>query len=412
MVNRIFRPAILVLVALAAASGPADAFAAPKKQKAAPAAVRQGSDSEDSEGDSPTKRDGANGTSCRAEALVDGETGEQIDSFNGDEALRPASMVKLMLAWVVYHTVDNGGAKWDDPVTVSAKASKIGGSQVYLKEDEQFTLQDLLQAVLIQSANDAAMAIAEHIGGSSEGFVDIMNQEAKNLGMTSAVFRFPHGLPPGKDQEPDLVSAADFARLAHALISKYPQVLDTTKLESCDFRDGTFKMNSHNHLLKSFAGCDGLKTGYYTEAGFSITATAQRNGRRMIAVVMGCQGRKERDTEAARLLGKGFAQYRSVKLIEKGSQLGIAASVPNGTPEYVPIVAGADAFATIKSGQESKVEKKFDLCTNLQPPVEAGTECGTVALMLDGRELGRIPAQVQSPVGKASVFQRAIGLIK
>ena len=321
-------------------------------------------------------------------------------------------MVKLMLAWVVYQTVENGGAKWDDPITVSAKASKIGGSQVYLREGETFSLQELLRAVLIQSANDAAVAIAEHIGGTSEGFVDLMNQEAKSIGMVNATFHFPHGLPPAQDQEPDMVSAADFSRLAQNLIKHHPEILDITGLQSADFRNGEFKMTSHNHLIRSFSGCDGLKTGFYGEAGFSITATAQKNGMRMIAVVMGCDGRKERDNEAARLLGKGFAQYRSMKVLAKGTQLDLAVPVAGGDPAYVRVVAGADAFATIRNGFESKVEKQYDLCSNLQAPVSANTECGTVALLLDGKEINRVPAVLQQDVGKASVFQRAMGLIK
>ena len=415
MNNRYIRIFLFILVAVSFALNPSPASAAKKKPKAASAAKASQAKTKPkaaSAGAEQARRDGANGTSCRAELLIDAASGEAIESFNSDEALRPASMVKLMVAWVVYKTVENGGAKLDDLVTVSARASKTGGSQVYLREGEQFALNELLRAVLIQSANDAAVAISEHIGGSSEGFVDMMNQEAKSLGMTSAVFRFPHGLPPAQDQLPDLVSARDFARLGQALVRKYPQVLEVTGIESADFRDGAFKMTSHNHLIGSFSGCDGLKTGYYSEAGFSITATAQKNGMRMIAVVMGCDGRKERDKEAARLLGKGFAQYRSVKLIEKGAQLGAAVPVVNGGVGSIAAVAGADAFVTVKIGEESKVEKRFELCSGLQAPVEANTPCGSVALVLNDRELGRIPVVVVEPVAQASMFQRVIGYVK
>jgi serine-type D-Ala-D-Ala carboxypeptidase (penicillin-binding protein 5/6) len=170
---------------------------------------------------------------------------------------------------------------------------------------------------MVQSANDAAFAIAEHIGGSVEGFVEMMNREAKGLGMNNSEFHSPHGLPPDKGGLPDKVSAHDFGILSKALIEHYPQSLALTKTVSADFRDGKFKMSNHNHLLKSFPGCDGIKTGFYRVAGFSISTTAERNGSRVIAVVMGCRDRKKRDAEAARLMATGFAQVAERKAIKK-----------------------------------------------------------------------------------------------
>lgn len=243
---------------------------------------------------------------CKAELLLNAETGEVISERNSHEPLRPASMVKLMLTWVVFHQIESGHLHFEDKVKASARASKIGGSQVYLKENEEFTVEELLKAVLIQSANDAAVALAEHIGGNVEGFVEMMNTEAKKLGMQNSTFYFPHGLPPSKGQKPDLVSADDFGILSRNLIKKYPKILEFTSKDVDTFRAGSFEMRTHNHLLHDFAGCDGLKTGYYSEAGYSISATAKRNDKRLIAVVMNCPTRRGRDEEVKKLFAKGF----------------------------------------------------------------------------------------------------------
>lgn len=330
------------------------------------------------------------GPECKSLYLMEPLSGSVIQEQNPDEPLYPASMTKLMTSYVVMKRMKEGSLKPADMITVSAHASKIGGSQVYLKENEQFTVKELLDAVLIQSANDAAMAIAEHVGGTAEGFVALMNQEAKSLGMSSSTFASPHGLPPSAGEQADRVTARDMGTLARALLKEFPQVLDVTKQVEADFRGGAFHMQNHNHLLRSFPGCDGLKTGFYNEAGFNITATAVRNGVRMIAVAMDCNSRKGRDNEVAKILSVGLSQYRPLTIATKGQAIDQKILISGGEKESVPALPDQDLLAIVRAGDESKVVKKMQLCTGLEAPVQANTPCGFMAAYLGEKELGRV----------------------
>lgn len=389
-------PALLML----AAGNPAPAFAGPK-----PAADAE----EGEEGGDDSKPGGA----CKASLLVDAASGEMLEEHNAHEALPPASMVKLMTAYTVLKRIQEGSLSLTDMVTVSANASKIGGSQVYLKQGEQFSVSDLLDALLIQSANDAATALAEHIGGATSGFVEMMKVEAKSLGMDDSKFFSPHGLPPGKDQQPDIVSATDFAKLARALMKEFPQVLDVTAKQQQPFRGGEFIMSNHNHLLRTFPGCDGLKTGFYGKAGFSVAATAQRNGLRMIAVVMGCDGRKKRDEETARLLSVGFAQYAPVKLIDKGAVIQTPVRVVDGEIPQVSAIAGEELRGMVRRGTEKEVVQKLQLCSAVKAPVQPNTPCGNIIFMAGEREIGKVPVLIRDavpPIGYIGRVRRFLNL--
>lgn len=330
------------------------------------------------------------GQECAATFLMEPSTGTVIQETNADQPLAPASMTKLMLSYVVLKRISEGSIKETDMITTSAHASRIGGSQVYLKEGEQFTLKDLLSAVMIQSANDAATAIAEHIGGSTEGFVEMMNQEAKALGMEGADFHSPHGLPPSEGQEVDRVSARNMAKLGQALMKEFPSILELTKQTDADFRGGEFHMSNHNHLLRNFPGCDGLKTGFFNQAGFNVTATATRNGVRMLAVAMNCNSRKGRDKEVAKLLSTGLAQYRPVTIASKTNSLGEMIAVKGGEKDLIAAYPANDLTAVVRVGEEKNVTKKVELCQGLPAPVQANTKCGTMAAYLGDRELGRV----------------------
>jgi D-alanyl-D-alanine carboxypeptidase (penicillin-binding protein 5/6) len=240
--------------------------------------------------------------------VMDAATGQVLFEDKADAQGYPASVIKLMDMMVLLERTGNGQLRSNDMVKVTAEASQTGGSQVYLKEKEEFTVEDLLYALMIQSANDAAVALAIHVSGSKEGFVELMNQKAGALGMTNSRFHSPHGLPPASGQEPDVSTARDLAILARELVNK-TDVLKYTSTKERGFRNGTFIMRNHNRLLASFQGCDGLKTGYIAAGGFSLVATAERNGRRVIAVVLGSSGSRgfDRDAKAAELMAKGFA---------------------------------------------------------------------------------------------------------
>lgn len=243
----------------------------------------------------------------RGAIAIDAATGKVLFESQADAKGAPASVIKLMDVMVILDKVAAGQLSLSNRVTVMAEASKMGGSQVYLAQNEVFSIEELLYALMIQSANDAAVALAIEVAGSQAGFVEMMNAKAAELGLTGTVFCSPHGLPPAAGQKVDTSTARDLAVLARALVTQHPEALAYTSAQVRPFRDGKFIMRTHNHLLGSVPGCDGLKTGYTTAGGYSIVATAQRNGRRVIAVVLGSVDRKVRDAKAAELLARGFA---------------------------------------------------------------------------------------------------------
>ncbi len=242
--------------------------------------------------------------------VIDAKTGDVLFEDNGNTKGYPASITKLMVLLIIFEAIESKQLNLQDPVTITAEASQIGGSQVFLKEHEAFPVENLLYATIVQSANDAATALALHYAGSKEAFVDMMNKRAQDIGMKDTVFHSVHGLPPAKNQLPDISTPRDLAKLSQELL-KHPETLRYTSTRERPFRADTqqpFVMRSHNHLLGTMEGCDGLKTGYFSRAGFSIAATAEKKGVRAIAVVLGSSDRKVRDAKARELLSKGLMQ--------------------------------------------------------------------------------------------------------
>ncbi len=243
---------------------------------------------------------------CISSLVINAHNGKILFADNENKQVYPASVLKLMDLLIILEKVRDGQIRLDDMVQVTKEAAGMGGSQVYLDPKEQFSVNDLLYALMIQSANDAAVALATHVSGSTSAFIALMNQRAKELGMNKTHFTSVHGLPPSRNQKPDVTTAHDLAILAREL-TKIPETFRYTSTRVKDFRDGKFVMRTHNHLLEYVNGCDGLKTGYFAAAGFSIIATAERNGVRIISIVLGSKNRKVRDAKATELLEKGFA---------------------------------------------------------------------------------------------------------
>ncbi|MCX7819361.1 MAG: serine hydrolase [Kiritimatiellae bacterium] len=241
--------------------------------------------------------------------VVDAADGMVLFEDRADAPGYPASMLKLMGLLLVLEDVEAGRRRLDEPVTATAEAASMGGSQVYLREHEVFPLDELLYAMMIQSANDAAAAVAIHCAGSRAAFVERMNRRAAELGMTATRFYSVHGLPPAAGQSPDVTTARDFARLC-LYLARRPAVFRYTSVRTRPFRGTNMVMQSHNNLLGTFPGCDGFKTGYFRAAGYSIAATAQRDGARVIAVVMGSTTKEGRDRVARELLNRGLASAK------------------------------------------------------------------------------------------------------
>jgi D-alanyl-D-alanine carboxypeptidase (penicillin-binding protein 5/6) len=276
--------------------------------------------------------------------VVDAGTGQVIFEDNADAVGYPASVTKLMTFAVVMDRVRAGQLKLDDQVTASAAASNTGGSQIYLKHGEVFTIDELLYALMVQSANDAAVALAEHVGGSRDAFVELMNQKAQALGLAATAFHSPHGLPPSTrlGQLPDETTARDIAAISRDLL-RHGDILRYSAVKERTIRQGTanpFVMRNHNNLLGKIAGCDGLKTGFFSSAGYSLSATAERDGRRIVAVVLGAQDRLERDVKTKELLERGFASLLSVPSVSAGG-----AAKPASAPAVKPPAAPASTKA-------------------------------------------------------------------
>jgi serine-type D-Ala-D-Ala carboxypeptidase (penicillin-binding protein 5/6) len=238
--------------------------------------------------------------------VVNADTGKILFEEHAETVVYPASVLKLMDLLVILEQIEQGKVQLNGMVQVTREAARMGGSQVYLDPKEQFSVEDLLYALAVQSANDAAVALAVHVAGSTEGFIALMNRRAKELGMKDTQFHSVHGLPPAKGQKPDETTAYDLSILGRELAQR-PDIFKYTGTKERPIRDGQFIMRNHNHLLDTVAGCDGFKTGYFQAAGFSIVATAKRGGVRIIAIVMGSKDRKVRDAKAAELLAKGFS---------------------------------------------------------------------------------------------------------
>ena len=237
--------------------------------------------------------------------VIDADTGTILVEENADTEVYPASVVKLMSMLIITERIESGQMTLTDQIPVTGEAARMGGAQVYLAEGESFTLEEMLYALAIKSANDVAVALAIHIGGSKDGFVKLMNERAAELGLTATTFASVHGLPPDEGQKPDRTTARDIATLSMEIL-KHPSLIKYTSAKEKWFRNDTFEMMTHNRLLHNVDGCDGLKTGYFKAAGFSIAATAKRQGRRVIAVVMGSTVRQTRDDKTADFINQGF----------------------------------------------------------------------------------------------------------
>lgn len=334
--------------------------------------------------------------------LVEPETGRVLYEKFPDLPRAPASIAKIMLELIVLERVQSGELHLTDSVRVSAWASRIGGSQVYLSENEVFTLEDLLRAITISSANDACVAVAEHIAGSADGFVDLMNQRARELGLNNTHYVNVHGL----DDEPgegNVTTARDIATVARLLVTM-PHVLEYSSTIEAPFRDGTFKLQNTNKLLSHFNGMDGLKTGYTAKAGFCLCGTAQRNGMRMISVIMGAESNKMRFQETARLLGAGFAQLRRNVVLDQGAAIAQGVPIRGGRKTVVPAVA-ASPLAVILPQRMVPPEPVLVPKRGLKAPVAKGDTIATVELRLPEGDVVSAPVVAATGMKRATVFQ-------
>lgn len=347
----------------------------------------------------PAATDAATTDLYRSAILIDAESGTVLFEKDAHRQAPPASMTKMMLILLIAEQVRDGSLHWDDPIVTSAWASRIGGSQVYLKQGEVFPLNEMMQAIVIHSANDAAVAVAEAVAGSSEAFVDLMNERAKQLGMQDTVYHSVHGLPPGQGQKADLSSAHDLAVLAREIV-KFPDILKWSGTKEAPFRNGTMTLTNTNRLVRETGWVDGLKTGYYREAGFNVTATAQRDGLRLITVVMGAPQKRDCFGQAAALLNKGFANYKALVAVKQGDIVANDVAVSGGKPRFVRVVAGGNVMVLAKRGEKRNFSLEMALAKDVHAPLNANAPVGEVVVKEGDAVIGRVPALAAEPVEK------------
>ena len=348
------------------------------------------------------------GKGYTAAFVIEPTTKRVLFEENAHVPLPTASMAKMMTALITMEDIGAGRLKLTDPVTISARASKMGGSQIYAKEGQQFPVQTLLAALMIQSANDAAVALAEKVAGSVESFADIMNQRAQQLGLKETHFTDPHGLPnSASPKDIDMMSAHDLAMLGLEVM-KFPLLREYAKTPTMPFSNGTFTagLTNPNHLINPhkvnyYDAATGIKTGYSGPAGYCVTAAAQRGNMQVVCVVMGARtssGPLSSFGIAQRLMSQAFAQYNSNTVLKKGSTVG-QATVTNGAAKSVPVVAAADVNALVKRGEEGGVKVAYS-GANLTAPVTAGQPAGTVTVQQNGQVISKVPAVTAGAVEK------------
>ncbi len=344
-----------------------------------------------------------------AAILVEAESGTVLFSYNSHVQRSPASTQKLLLELVTMNMVKAGKFSLQDSVHVSGRASNIGGSQVFLAHGEVFSLEELMEAVAIPSANDACVAIAEHIGGSVEGFVDMMNAQVQELGLQNTRSVNVHGLDDTPMSNRNLTTAYDLAQIARALLH-YPVVLTWSSTRYKPFRDGEFMLYTTNKLLGRFQGLDGLKTGYTQRAGSCLVATAVRHEMRLISVILGARSERHRDRETRRLLSWGFNNFSRVPVITAGELMGKVALDWGLEPE-VRALTSDTITAVLSPEQERELTRKLDLPAEVPAPIAEGSELGHLTISLGDSVLAEVAIIAAKSVGRMGLWEKLMSYL-
>ena len=331
--------------------------------------------------------------------LMEKTTGQVLYAVNEHQALEPASVTKIMTVLLVMEAIDAGTLRYDDMVTASAYACSMGGSQIWLKENEQMSVEDMLKAVCVASANDCSMALAEHLAGSAEAFVERMNQRAGELGMNDTNFLNPTGLP----AQGHVTSAYDIALMSRELVLNHPDIRRFTTIWMDTLRNGEFGLSNTNKLIRFYQGATGLKTGSTDAAQYCLSATAERDGMELIAVILKSPTSTQRFEGAKVLLNYGFAAY------------GLAQPQPPQPLAPIPVTLGDQAAVTPRLAEEPTIlapkeklaamEVEVQMAESLSAPVAAGEEVGRMTVTSNGETLASIPLTADAAVARLSYWQ-------
>ncbi len=331
--------------------------------------------------------------------LMDADSGRVLAQHNPDERLPPASLTKLMTAYLVERELNSGNIAPDDPVPVSEKAWRTGGSKMFIEVGEQVPVSELLHGIVIVSGNDASVAIAEYLAGGTEPFADIMNQHAARLGLTNTHFVNPTGLP----DENHYSSARDLALLAQHIINDYPQHYRIYRQKQ--FTYGGIEQPNRNRLLWRDASVDGLKTGWTEEAGYCLVSSAERDEMRLISVVMGTASEEARAQETQKLLSYGFRYYETLKLYDQGAVLNTP-RVWGGDKNELRVGVDRNVFMTVPRDRNQELAAKLDLQADLTAPIAAGETVGRMEVRLGDEVVGERPLLALEAIEEGGFFKR------
>lgn len=337
---------------------------------------------------------------ARAAVLMDPASGKVLYEKDKDKRWPPASVTKVMTMLLIMEAVDSGRVKWSDPIRTTAVAAGMGGSQVYLKEGEEFSLREMFKVIAVVSANDASTAVAEHLYGTDQDFIEAMNERAKTLGLKNTHFANETGLP-----DPNHYSSAyDLAVISRELI-KHPEVLKYTSIWMDTFRNGEFQLRNTNELIRVYRGADGLKTGHTDEAKFCLSATAKKGNFRLLSVILGAASDAKRVSETRRLLDYGYRNYQWELIKKAGKEIGKVYLKP-ARPEMVPVKLKEDFGVIVERGRDKLVETELVPLPNLKFPIKAGGKVGLLKAIYRGKVLAEAPVFTMVEVKRANFIAR------
>ena len=346
---------------------------------------------------------------AKSALLMDVTTGTVLFEQNSHEALAPASVTKVMTLLLIMEAIDSGAIGWNDTVTASETAAAKGGSQIYLKAGETMSVTDMVKSIAVSSANDCACAMAEHLCGSESAFVDKMNSRAKELGMNDTHFVNCTGLDDGEDAAQHKTSAYDIALMSAELLKNHPDIKKYTTIWMDTVRNGAFGLSNTNKLIRFYPNATGLKTGFTSQAGYCLSASAERDGMELIAVVMGAASSQDRFNACKSLLDYGFANYA---LIAPTLDMRPTVKVTLGAEDLVEAeLVGPDSLL-IEKGQKNMVTTEVSLEQELKAPVSQGQRLGTVTLKAGEQVLAQIPLVAKKAVPRLTFSQILIELLR
>ena len=337
-----------------------------------------------------------------AAILIEQSTGQVLYSHNAHEQLRPASVTKVMSILLIMEQIDSGNLSYTDTVSCSENARSMGGSQIWLDPRETLTVDEMLKAICVVSANDCVVAMAEHIAGSEEAFVQMMNDKAKKLGMNDTTFKNCHGI----DEDGHVTSAYDIALMSRELLTKHPNITKYTTIWMDTLRDGKSQLVNTNKLIKTYRGITGLKTGSTSLALYNLSASATRDDLSLIAVIMKAPSTKVRFAEAQKLLDYGFNKF-SFKSFGNSGDVIQTVSVNKGVKNHVDAILENSAGTLIEKGKENQVTQTVEINANIEAPIKKSDVIGKVVFSLDGSELSSTNLVASNDVDKITLFTMA-----